>query len=62
MSKALSIEERVRRMRIGQQFMVSTTTDRERASKTGKMLKKLRVVEFEIVTKKRDGGYVVAAI
>ena len=49
-------------MRIGQQFMVSTTTDRERASKTGKMLKKLRVVEFEIVTKKRDGGYVVAAI
>jgi hypothetical protein len=62
MNKTLALEKRIRKLKPAVGFMVATSTDREQASKVGKNLRTSGKIEFDLVTKKRNGGFVVAAI
>lgn len=62
MKKELPMAQRIKRLKKGEAFMVSTEGDRQAALRVGKILFDAGAVDFQITTKERGDGFVVAAI
>lgn len=62
MSKNLSMEHRIKNLRIGEHFHVKTDSERQHANRVAKILKRGGFIPFDVVTKKDAEGFKVAAI
>ena len=62
MGKELSLAQRIRALKIGQQFTVATEKERQQASRVAKSLKDAGVIQFDVVTKRDGEVFKVAAI
>lgn len=62
MSKNLSMEHRIKNLRVGQHFHVSTESERQHANRVAKILKRGGFIEFDVVTKADGDKFKVAAI
>lgn len=60
--KELTIAQKVRGLKIGKSFTVSTEQDRQRVCRVAKSLKDAGVISFSIVTKRDGDMFKVAAI
>ena len=62
MGKQLNLAQRVRVLKIGQHFHVSTEKERQEVCKVAKSLRDAGVIEFNVVTKADGERFKVAAI
>jgi hypothetical protein len=62
MGKRLAIAQRVRALKVGQSFVVSTEKERQQVCRIAKSLRDAGVIEFDVVTKSDNGKFKVAAI
>lgn len=62
MSKELTLAQKVRNIKIGEPFTVATEKDRQRVLRVAKSLKDAGFIDFDIVTKRCEEGFKVAAI
>jgi len=57
-----TISEKIKRLKRGKSFKVTTPDERVQALKSAKTLRDAKVIDFQVITKKTDGGFIVAAI
>ena len=63
MSKEIAIAMKVKRLKIGSHFLVTTESDRQKALRVAKSLKDAGVIGFDVVTKSDENGqFKIAAI
>lgn len=62
MSKNLSMEHRIKNLKLGEHFHVKTDSERQNANRVAKVLKRAGMIEFDVVTKRDGLTFKVAAI
>lgn len=62
MSKNLSMEQRIKKLKPGESFFVDTESERQNANRVAKVLKRAGFIEFDVVTKSDGDRFKVAAI
>lgn len=61
-NKSLSIAAKIRKMKVGDQFIAADKPERESALRHAKTLREAGVIDFQIVTRQQEGSFVVVAI
>lgn len=62
MKKDIELAQKVRALKVGQQFIVSTERQRQRVCRVAKSLRDSGAINFRVVTREENGLFTVAAI
>ena len=62
MRKKFSMEQRIKNLKKGESFIVSTVAERQNIRRIAMSLERLGMIETKIVTRANGGKFIVAAI
>ena len=61
-TRSTEIPRKVKELEKGKSFIVATKEDRQVAVVSGRILRAAEVIAHDIITRKTEGGFIVAAI
>jgi hypothetical protein len=62
MTKEISLAQKIRALKVGKSFTVSTEKERQKACRIAKTLREACAIDFTVVTKRKGNVFKIAAI